>query len=171
MSDEAKASTKADKPAAANAVPPAADEKRSPRDWALALGHGPKAARPQLVDQGTKKMLSPMLGSAEHEAAKALHGWDEHEHHENGPIQLTRSDYEAALAASHPADVYLRAGTKDGETKGADEALKDAWGNPVLHPKFDGTPRPHAGALSKHKGNLVRVSLARGEHRADEKAS
>jgi hypothetical protein len=171
MSDEAKASTKAEKSTPQPATAPAATEKRSPREWALALGHGPKPKRPQLVDEGTVQMLSSLLGSAKHEAAKALHGWDDHEHNEGAPIELTSEDYLAALAASHPVDVYLKKGTKDERTPDAEEAARDRWGNPVLHPKFDGTPKPHPGALSKHKGNKVRVGKDGREYRIGEKAN
>jgi hypothetical protein len=169
MSDEAKASTKAEKPAAPPAVPPtvpAAEDKRSPRDWAIALGHAP-TGKPQLADEGTVKMLSGPRGSAEYHVAKAMHGWEEHEFHEGTPMLLSRADFEAALKASHPPDVYVAADGK-GTTTEAEKAKRDAWNNPVLDPKMNGNPKPHPAALSKHLGNKVRVSLDKGEHRIDE---
>lgn len=39
----------------------------------------------------------------QHRCAARLHGWDEHAHHAGKPIELTESDYDAALqAASEP---------------------------------------------------------------------
>ena len=34
-----------------------------------------------------------------HAAASALHGWKEHAHHENRPMELSAEDYAAALKA------------------------------------------------------------------------
>jgi hypothetical protein len=166
MSDEAKAGAK---PTPKNEVPPPAPvaaDLRSPRDWAVALGHGPQG-KPQLADEGTKKMLSGPRGSAEYHVAKAMHGWGEHEFHEGTPMLLTRADFEAALAASHPPDVYVTADGK-GTTTDPEKAKRDAWKNPVLDPKSNGNPKPHPAALSKHLGNKVRVSLDKGEHRIDD---
>lgn len=35
-----------------------------------------------------------------HAGATVLHGWTEHAHHENGPIQLSEADYEKAVEAA-----------------------------------------------------------------------
>ncbi len=103
MSDEAKAGGK---PTPKSEVPPpapvAGTEKKSPRDWAIALGHGPTGGKRQLRDEGTRQFLSSVRGSEAYEIAKVLHGWQFHEDHEGGPIQLTRADFEAALKAALP---------------------------------------------------------------------
>lgn len=104
MSDEAKAGAK---PTPKNDPPPPAAvvevEKKSPREWAIALGHGP-SGKPQLRDEGTRQMLSGLKGSEAYEIAKVLHGWQFHEDHEGKPIQLTRADFEAALKAALPEE-------------------------------------------------------------------
>lgn len=45
-----------------------------------------------------------------HRCADSLHGWSEHAHHQAEPMQLTESDYQAALKAAgnyktHPAAI------------------------------------------------------------------
>lgn len=61
---------------------------RTPQAWAEALGHA---------------TVSPATGELcygwEHLAARALHGWGEHEHETGSAMALTQADYEAALAA------------------------------------------------------------------------
>jgi hypothetical protein len=154
MSDEQKPAGKADKQTPAPAA--AGQDKRSPRDWALATGNGPKL---DLRNRWSGPGMSSPRGSVEHEVAAVLHGWREHEHETNEPLLMTEADYRAALAASHPADVYLKAGTKDATTDKAEEAARDRDGNPVLHPKHTGVPVPHPAALSPYKGKLGALKL------------
>lgn len=79
-------------------------ELKSPREWALITGNGPKAKPGVLwTGNGLAGMSRPM-GSVEHEVASVLHGWREHEHHANEPMLLTLEDYLAALKASHPQE-------------------------------------------------------------------
>lgn len=98
------------------------------------------------------------MGSMAHEIASVLHGWGEHAHHENEPIQLTKDDYLAALKAALPEDP------------------KDADGNPVLDektkkPKVAGHAKPHKGALSEHRGGRQRQEMRDGKmHKFEMKA-
>jgi hypothetical protein len=62
-------------------------EKRSPDDWARELFPASDRGRPH-----------PKL--FEHGAAEALHGWKLHVHHAGAPLQLSRTDYVAALRAA-----------------------------------------------------------------------
>ena len=164
MSDENK--DKGKKPPEQPPASVAGPDLRSPRDWAVALGHGP-SGKPQLKDEGTKKMLSGPRGSVEYHVAKAMHGWEEHEFHEGTPMLLSRADFEAALAASHPVETYIAADGKS-TTTDATKAKRDAWKNPVLDPKSNGNPKPHPGALSKHLGNKIRVGKDGREYRVDD---
>jgi hypothetical protein len=79
--------------------PTAAVEKKTPRDHALATGNGPKRTS---RNQWTGPGFSRVMGSVEHEVAKVLHGWDDHEHETGKPIELSESDYLAALKATMP---------------------------------------------------------------------
>jgi len=63
------------------------DVARSPEQWAAELFPRGETGR---VHRDRWK----------HSAAHALHGWELHEHHEGKPIQLTRADYDAAIAAA-----------------------------------------------------------------------
>jgi hypothetical protein len=146
------------KPPSAEAPKPAqkaGPELKSPLDWAMATGNGPKESRSSdWTGTAVTMGMSGLKGSVEHEVASVLHGWRQHEEAENGPILLTREDYLTALKATHPEDEY------DLDDKG--EPKRDRWGNPVIK-KHAGNPAPHAPALSKHKGAGVRVSLVNGK--------
>jgi hypothetical protein len=92
----------------------------------------------------------------QHAAAEALHGWKNHEHHEQAPILLSFDDYKAALIAAS-APVTRRLDPKTHEPmldatgklplKPVDsyEAAKNGW---LVSTDYE----PHAPALSKHKG-------------------
>jgi hypothetical protein len=132
-------------------APAAASDRMSPREHALATGNGPKKQRNQWTGPG----FSRVMGSVEHETAKLLHGWDDHEHELGEPIQLTRAEYLAALEATHPKDPV------------------DKDGKPILDektklPKLAGNPVPHPAALSPYKGK--RGSLRLGQKPEQEKA-
>src|SRR5690349_24356128 len=114
------------KPPSAEAPKPAqkaGPELKSPRDWALATGNGPKVAAPGVEWTGNAVELgmSRLMGSVEHEAASVLHGWRQHEEAENAPFVLSLDDYTAALKATHPEDEY------DIDDKG--EPKRDRYGN------------------------------------------
>ena len=67
-----------------------AAEKRTPDAWA-------QAAFPP----GPRNMPHPQRW--QQDAAAALHGWGDHEHHAGAPMQLTGVDYyQALVAASEP---------------------------------------------------------------------
>ena len=53
-----------------------------------------------------------------HEAAAALHGWAAHRHHAGQPIQLTRADYEAAVAIVEGVQPYTPHQTALSEHRG-----------------------------------------------------
>lgn len=88
------------KPPKAEAAKSAEKATKTPREWALELGHGPKLNGPNqwIAEHG----MSGVYGSVEYEVAKKLHGWELHEHHAGEPMQITRADFEAALKATHP---------------------------------------------------------------------
>ena len=111
----------------------AAGDMMSPRDHALATGNGPK----KRINAWTGPGFSRPMGSVEHEVAKTLHGWDEHEHETGSPIQLSRADYLAALAATHPEDKVV-----DGKVV-----------------ELAGNPKPHPAALSPYKGKRGQIAL------------
>jgi hypothetical protein len=75
-----------------------ADERKSPRDWALELGN--LKLRPLPAEQ--PNALTECY-TAPHASAVVLHGWRQHAHHEGKPILLSREDYLAALAATQVA--------------------------------------------------------------------
>lgn len=128
----------------------------------------------QAVDMG--------LFSWQHNAAAALHGWAEHEHHEAKPVDLSLDDYKKALlAASAPVvraavdvdkDVKF---TVEKETKSVRVSAKK--GEPIdlrkLHPKlttedlamagvsFTADYEPHAPAMSKHAAHAVNAEASR----------
>lgn len=128
---------------AAHRSAPTGDEpvKKSPREWAFETGNAPKKVGKNVW---TSKGMSPPRGSMAHEVASVLHGWREHEHHENEPFLLTKEEYLAALEAAMPKDEVVE---KDGKK----------------HVKFAGNPKPHDKALSKHRGGRVRVTRDGGE--------
>jgi len=66
--------------------------KRTTDDWPLALG---------LFTQGPKmgKLLRTKHPSWQHNAAAALHGWQQHKHDAAEALSLTEADYRAALKA------------------------------------------------------------------------
>lgn len=83
---------------------PDAVEKKSPRDWAVELGHGPVANPKRQFTQGARRVMSTPRGSMAYEVAAVLHGWREHEHHAGEPMLLTRAEFEGALAAAMPEE-------------------------------------------------------------------
>lgn len=84
--------------------------------------------------------------SWQHAAAAQLHGWAEHEHHEGGPILLTRAEYAAALkAASEPVTRVLDDKGRPAAALNA-KALAELKGKKPTRTTYE----PHEGALSKH---------------------
>ncbi len=144
-----------DKPAR-KPTPPAAtaspSETKTPKEWAMLTGNGPSTEKRKNAWKGPG--FSRPHGSVEHEAAELLHGWGDHKHETGAPIQLTRADYEAALAATHPEDEYeLTAGPEGKPVPKADE-----FGNPVIK-KHAGNPVPHPAALSPYKGKRGQLRI------------
>lgn len=127
---------------------PSGAELKTPREWALATGNGPK---PQGRNQWSGPGFSRPMGSVEHEVAAVLHGWREHEHETGEAPKMSKDDYLAALKASHPEDEYEL--EQDGKTP-----KRDRDGNPVIK-KHGGSPVPHSGALSPYKGKLGSLRL------------
>jgi hypothetical protein len=77
------------------ATPPKAAPIRTVTAWAKALG--------EYHDAGGVPWLESHF-SARHAAAATLHGWRDHAHHENGELELSESDYRAALDAASPKE-------------------------------------------------------------------
>ena len=142
MSDESK-------PPKAEAQKSIQAPTKTPREWALELGHGPKqiGKNQWIADHG----FSSVRGSIEYEVAKVLHGWELHEHHAGEPIQLTKADFEAALAATHPKNDY--------ELDDRGNRKLDRHGNPIVKKGgHGGNPIPHLPAASDNE--FVRKTLA-----------
>lgn len=85
------------------AAAPVGPEKRTPEDWAKALGEK-KRPRVQLTMGGAA--VSSRF-SAAHRTASHVHGWKRHTASTTEPLLITRDAYAAALvgAASHVAHV------------------------------------------------------------------
>lgn len=64
-------------------------QTRSPQEWAKLKGHV-FVGRPPRRAEGLDGL---------HCAAAVMHGWTQHEHDEQKPMQLTESEYEGALKA------------------------------------------------------------------------
>lgn len=74
-------------------------ERRTPEEWAQALGYVGK--RSSLTINGQRR---PTPFQWQHAAADQLHGWSLHKQHTVELFKLTRAAYEAALqAASKPS--------------------------------------------------------------------
>jgi len=78
-------------------------ERKSPKEWALATGNGPKASASKNKWDVAQGMSAPR-GSVYHEIASVLHGWKEHQENENAPMLLTQEEYLAALKATMPEE-------------------------------------------------------------------
>jgi len=127
---------------------------------------------------------TPNLGeySWQHQAAAALHGWVEHEHHEAKPVDLSLDDYKKALLAASSPVVRAANDTnvaitvkaeKDGE-KPRDVRVAANKGEVIDLRKLGiitedlankGVPftadyEPHAPALSKHAAHAKNAEAA-----------
>jgi hypothetical protein len=122
------------------------EQRMSPREHALATGNGPKPGQSEWTGPG----FSRVMGSVQHETAKILHGWDDHEHETGTPMQLTRGEYLAALKATHPEDEY------ELDEKGTPKT--DRFGNPIIK-TYGGNAQPHKPALSEFKGKRGTLKL------------
>lgn len=72
----------------------AAEEKKTPLEWAKVLGHEKRHGRKGAPE--TRVLLSP-----EYAAANVLYGWDKQAHHWGADsFKLTEKDFTAAIAAS-----------------------------------------------------------------------
>jgi len=71
----------------------------TPDELAVLTGNVAEAKGPIAFGEGARPKKQPAY-SWQHAAAAQLHGWNAHEHHAGSPIQLSRADYEAALAAA-----------------------------------------------------------------------
>lgn len=154
--------TEAPKPGRATAPAPTL---KTPREWALELGHGPKqVGRNQWFGTCAEHGMSGVYGSPEYQVARTLHGWDDHDYEsQDKPLKLTRADFEAALKATHPED-ELEIET-DGPRKG--EPKRDAYGNPIIK-THAGNPVPHPAALSPFKGMRGRLRLGEQPKKPEE---
>lgn len=112
----------------------------TPHEHAKALGLVKTRSRPARVngEPPTFEDYSP-----QHGAASGLHGWLDHEHHANGPIQITLSAYKAALHAAYfPVTRIV-----DGDRKGtAIDSLEAATNGIPTFTDYE----PHAAALSPY---------------------
>lgn len=128
---------------------PVDDGKASPEEHAKALGGAKTVTRAARVNS---EPASFELYHPFHNGAEALHGWREHAHHEGAPIRLSVDDYKAALkAASAPitrvADDVACKGQSFKKDAEIDSHKAADLGVPVITDY-----KPHAAALSPHKG-------------------
>lgn len=74
-------------------------ERKSPLEWASKLGYTIRGAV-RIIDGKRRFERYP---SWQHAAASTLHGWEQHQYHENEALQLTEEEYcGAILAVSAP---------------------------------------------------------------------
>ncbi len=119
-------------------------ELASPREHAKAMGGVKTVVREAQIGSqpAAFEQFHPF-----HDAAAALHGWAQHEHHEGSPIRISRDDYQAALkAASAPV---TRALDKNGKPTGAPIDSHEAAQKGI---QTITDYEPHGPALSPHKG-------------------
>jgi hypothetical protein len=89
----------------------------------------------------------------QHSAAEALHGWRNHEHHEQKPIAISFEDYKSALlAASHPVTRLVDANGaillgSSGKPLDPVDSYEAAMNGKLVRTDYE----PHAPALSIHK--------------------
>lgn len=149
-----------------NQVPPPVaekpgDEMGTPEEHAYATGNGPAkysgpidAAPTTLTFNGVTELAR---FSVAHECAAILHGWHEHKHHADAPIQLRRKDYEAALkAAVEPW--HAPSCPKRGHVLGDKDPTRHAE---IL--SLHGSMIPHKAALSPHANAAHAEILKRAE--------
>lgn len=162
----------AQRPAEAAEKKPDARKHASPHEHAVAIkAHRTRAMRAGdvAVTSLNGQSVSTNEYSWQHNAAAALHGWAEHEHHEAKPLGLSLDDYKAALlAASKPVTRALKDFNKsytEGETvkqlvgKGGDtiDSHKAAELGIPTHTDYE----PHAPALSRHAAHAKKSEADR----------
>ena len=64
-------------------------ETKTPEQWAFALGQYKVGPKPRRIKQL----------SWQHNVAAVVHGWAQHEHDAQSPMQLTKSAYQGAIDA------------------------------------------------------------------------
>ena len=72
-------------------------EKLTPEELATVTGNTVNL-RPTVTVSGT--IFRAVKPNAVHQGAAQLHGWAAHEHHGDGPLKLTITDYQRALEAA-----------------------------------------------------------------------
>jgi hypothetical protein len=160
--------------------------KGAPRDHAKAIGaHKHRELRKGEVAVTSVNGQAVDMGvfSWQHNAAAALHGWAENEHHEGKPVELSLDDYKKALlAASAPVvratvdvdrDVIVKT-EKDGKTETKTVRVTAKAGDVIDTRKLGVTTEdlamagvshaadyePHAPALSKHAAHVKNAEAA-----------
>lgn len=133
-------------------IPATVAVRGTPHEHAVALGafkqRGLRAGSVALTSINGQSVSTDEY-SWQHNAAAALHGWAEHEHHEAKPMHLSAEDYRAALlAASNPVTRVIGKDGKLGEKIDSHEAA--AKGIPT-HTDYE----PHAPALSRFAAHSV----------------
>lgn len=126
----------------------AGEEMGTPEQHAYATENGPakykgprETAPTSLTFNGRQERAR---FSVAHECATILHGWNEHAHHADEPIQLKRTDYLKALAAA-VTPWHAPTCPKRGHVLGDPDPAKHAA---IL--AAHGCPVPHEPALSQY---------------------
>lgn len=162
--------------------------KGTPRDHAKAIGaHKERELRKGdvAVTSVNGQAVDMNLFSWQHNAAAALHGWAEHEHHEGKPLELSRDDYKKALlAASAPvvraavdvdADVTVKADkdskkvrvvAKSGEVIDLRKLGATTYDLANAGVSFTAVEEPHPAALSKHAAHVKNAEAAKPVERS-----
>lgn len=137
---------------------PESSKLAAPHDHAKAIGsfRSRKArAGDVAVTSINGQSVSTDEYSWQHNAAAALHGWAEHEHHEAAPIALSLDDYKLALlAASAPVTRVIAKDGKLGAKVDSHEAA--AKGIPTVTDY-----EPYAPALSQHAAHSKKLEAAK----------
>jgi len=110
-------------------------ETKTPEQWAFALGQYKVGPKPRRIKQL----------SWQHNVAAVVHGWAQHEHDAQSPMQLTKSAYQGAIDA-------VEKQTSDGTLRPCDAALSPFC---KLHkPKPKPKPKPKAPQKAEQQQGL-----------------
>jgi hypothetical protein len=171
------------------AAPAPGTELRSPLEHAKAIGaHKARELRPGevAVHSVNGQPVDMTVSSWQHNAAAALHGWNEHEHHEAEPLKLSLDDYKKALlAASAPAiravaDVSKSITVKPEKGDARTVSVSAGAGDVIDTRKlgittydlanagisFTAAEEPHPAALSKHAAHVKNAEAAKQQAQA-----
>ncbi len=127
------------------------EDTATPEEHALATGNGPAGGELTLSFNGVQERAR---FSWQHEAASALHGWKDHEHDADEPMQLTRAAYLAALEAACEPE-HAACCPKRGQVIGDKDPAKNAQ---ILAEHGQYAPAPEALSPYSHLAKLAKAT-------------